>query len=200
MQTNRVPRLLAAVASCALVCWLSSSSSVLAVPVQVDFSGANGEQFTVTIPQPITYNVTNNTPNTGIVFVFRDVGTIFGPTFISGPNGNGSTIGYTVDGGPFTLVDRVGNRSNVGTLDSDDLLLLANNSTDAIALDDTIVLSAGTLTSQVSTNSAVPASGLYEAMIVDRQGLQLGSAVPEPAGLTALALSAGTALLRRRPQ
>jgi hypothetical protein len=163
-----------------------------AVLVPLTFSGGGGTPLTITVTQPITYVVTA-TPAGGILFDFKSVGNLFNGTV----NVTGSMT-YSVNGGAANTITTGTTGAAAGTIAATDLLLFHNPAT-AAALNNTIVLSAGSVTTAVNVGSAAPANGSFAATLVDQSGNQVGTgSVPEPATATTLAAATALTLLQRR--
>ena len=165
-------------------------------PVQVNFSGGSGSPLTITLPQAITYTVTNDTPSSGLVFVFQDV---YPPVPIAGITGGliSGSISRSINGGAAATMSRIGSFDSSGVIDDNDLFFHSLNNTGA-NLNDVVVLASGSLTTGFPVSGAAPPSGLYSAILTDGNWVQIDP-VPEPSGLlAALALPAAATLSRRR--
>ena len=160
----------------------------------VTFGGGSGSPLSITLSQPISYTVTA-APSVGGLFDFKGVGNVFGGSVIVS-----GTMTYSVNGGAPVSINVGNTGTSMGAIAPNDLLLFHNPLPGGVALGDTIVLSAGTVTTAVSVPSAAPASGSYSAILVDPNGLQIGTgtAIPEPASLSLLAACAGPLVLARR--
>jgi hypothetical protein len=181
---HRFPAL--AVGAAALVA--ASASPAFAGLVPVEFSGGSGSPLTITLPQPITYTVTNDTPTIGVVFVFRNVGNVTG----AGVGGVSGTLGYTSNGGAANALNTVTSDN------SNDLSFFKNGNFVNATLGDVLVAS-GSGTTGFVVAGAAPPSGLYDAIVTDSALVQLGAGfVPEPAAGLALVAAFGLALSRTR--
>ncbi len=110
-------------------------------------------------------------------FVFLGVG-----TFLGGSVGVTGTLSYTTNGGGVLAIDRAGTFP-LGVVTSNDMSLFKNASP-GVNLGDVLVLSSGSVTTSANITAAAPLSGLYSAIFVDVNGVQLGvgTAVPAPYG------------------
>jgi len=145
--------------------------------VQVNFSGGSGTPLTITLPQAVSFTVTNDTAGSVADFVFQGVG-----NFIGGSAGVSGTLSYTTNGGGLLAIDRAGTFP-LGIVTGNDMSLFKNSSP-GVNLGDVLVLSSGSVTTSVNISAAAPPSGLYSAIFVDINGTQLGvgTAVPAPFG------------------
>lgn len=161
------------------------------IPFQVNFSGGNGSPVTITLPQALTTTVTNTAPNVGPFFVIQGVNWGGGAISVS------TTLSYTIDGtSPVPINAMSGGAGGV------DLRLFQENLNDWVSLNvnDVLVLSSGTMTTQASFSGPAPASGLYTGILVDKDGNQQGvlAPVPEPSSLCLIAVAVPLLLTRRR--
>ena len=178
-----------AIAACLLLAALVPAAHADSAPLT--FSGGSGSPLTITLPQPVTYVVTSGPA--GALFDFEGVGNIFGGTLnLSG------TLNYTINGGAPISINAGNTGSTTGTIAPTDLILFHNPLPGNVNIGDTIVLSAGSVTTAINIPAAAPANGNYSAILVDPSGNQIGTGVvPEPASISMLALG-GLALLARR--
>jgi hypothetical protein len=167
--------------------------SARAALVPMTFSGGGGSPLTITLPQPVTYTVTT-APSIGALFDFKGVGNLFGGTLnVSG------TLTYTVNGGAPITINTGDTGAATGAAIAANDLILFHNPLPGAALGNTIVLSAGSVTTAINIPAAAPANGSYAAILVDPNGVQVGVGdVPEPAAVALLAAAAAPALLARR--
>jgi hypothetical protein len=170
-----------------------ASSPARAGNVEVNFSGGNGAPLTITLPHPIRYDVVNDTSNPGANFVFQGTGNATGGT-VRAVTG---TISYTLNGGTRFDIDSAGTFA-LGVVSSDDLSLFRNSSP-GLALGDIMLLDVGTVSTTTTVAAAPPSSGFYSTILVDNNGVQLGTGayVPEPA-CACLAALAAISLCRAR--
>jgi hypothetical protein len=146
-------------------------SGVPAADVLMSFSGGNGTPMQFTVPHPISYTVTNDTPNAGVIFVFKNVGDL-----TSGATRFGvGSLSYTVNGGAAVAVDHAGTFAAGGVIDDNDLSLFHANSAQGVNLGDVILLSADTFFMALNVSAPPPPNGLYEAIVADTSGIQLGT-------------------------
>jgi hypothetical protein len=155
---------------------LGSSSD--AGNVQVNFSGGSGGPLTITLPQAVSFTVTNDTASVSANFVFQGVGNVLG----SSVRGAAGSMSYTTNGGSALSINSVGN-FNLGVVTTNDLTIFKSASP-GVNLGDVLVLSNGSVTTTTNVSAAAPPSGLYSAIFVDADGTQLGggNAVPAPFG------------------
>jgi hypothetical protein len=183
-----------ALAVCLLLAGPLAPGAAGAVLIPMTFSGGSGSPLTITLPQPVSYTLTTP-PAGGILFDFKGLGNLFGGTVnVSG------TMTYAVNAGPANTITAATTGAAAGAITATDVLLFHNPAT-AAALADTILLSAGSVTTAVNVAAAPPANGGYLAILVDQSGNQVatGVGVPEPASVSILAaLGALTLVARRR--
>jgi len=155
------------------------AASAHAGNVWLNFSGGSGAPLTVTLPLPITYTVTNDTPNAGAVFVFQNVGDVTGGSVRAATG----TMSYTVNAGGGNAINSLGALALGGIVGTNDLSLFRNSSP-GVALNDVLLLSAGAVATTSNVSAAAPASGLYSAILTDGFGIQLGvgTGAPGPNG------------------
>ncbi len=168
-------------------------SSAHAGLVQVNFSGGSGTPLTITLPQAVSSTVVTGPSQAQVTFLFQGTGPIF-----SGTVGAGGSLSYTQNAGsPFSISNASQINSPPFTLN--DLALFASTFPPLINVNDVFLLSAGSVTTTTNIAAAAPASGLYSTILTDGAGHKMGdgTAVPEPATLSLLAL-AGPMLLGRR--
>jgi hypothetical protein len=158
--------------------------------VPLTFSGGSGAPLTITLPQPVTYTVTSG-PGSAL-FDFKAAGNVFGASVnVSG------TMTYSVNGGAPITINVANTGTSAGSIAANDLLLF-HNPAPGVNVGDTIVLSAGSVTTAINIPAAAPINGSYSAILVNSNGDQIGTGVvPEPASISMLALG-GLALLARR--
>lgn len=146
-------------------------SSVPAANVLMSFSGGNGIPMQFTVPHPISYTVTNDTPDSGVIFVFKNVGDL-----TSGATRFGvGSLSFTVNGGAAVAVDHAGTFAVGGVIDDNNLSLFHANSAQGVNLGDVILLSADTFFMAFNVSAPPPPNGLYEAILADSLGIQLGT-------------------------
>ena len=166
----------------------------------LSFSGGLGAPLTLTLSTPVTYAITaSNGSYPAPYFVFQGLGNVFS----NGPSASG-TITYTLDRGAAQTLNRLESGASVGSLTTTDVYV--HGSAAALAVGDTVVLSAGTLTTTSDYAGAPPADGSYKTFVINFAGNKLDAVdgvagvVPEPgtwAGGALLLGAAGLALRRR---
>jgi hypothetical protein len=139
-------------------------SSSHAGNVQVNFSGGSGGPLTITLPQAVSFTVTNDTASLSANFVFQGVGNVLG----SSVRGAAGSMSYTTNGGSALSINSVGN-FNLGGVTTNDLTVFKNASA-GVNLGDVLVLSNGSVTTTTNVSAAAPPSGLYSAIFVDVNG------------------------------
>ncbi len=147
-------------------------------------TGGNGSPFTFTLAQAVTYTVTATTPLAPLP-VFANVGNIFGNSYpaVSG------TITFSVNGGPATTLTVANSGFVGGALTANDLYFYGNRP--GVTSGDTVVVTAGSLTTDSSFAQPPPASGTFTTFLVDDNGNRVslnGTSVPEPGSLALLAM------------
>lgn len=130
------------------------------------FSGGNGTPLSTTLQQLVVYTVTDlsclgesNTP----IFVFQGAGNPLGDERqVTG------TISFSYSNGPSRFIDMEGSGNTVNEFSLNDLYLY--RSVSGAATSNTIVLSAGTITTASNVSAAPPAGGSFTTFIVSRSG------------------------------
>jgi hypothetical protein len=170
-----------------------TGSSAHAGLVQVNFSGGSGTPLTITLPQPVSYTVTGFPGTAGEIFVFQGTGHL-----LSGNVGAGGSLSFTQNAGaPNSINNAIQLVQDNVTLNDLDLY---DGSPPGLNHNDVFLLSAGSVTTTTNIAAAAPPSGLYSTILTDGSGLKTGdgTALPEPAALSLLALAAPILLARRR--
>lgn len=161
----------------------------------LSFSGGNGSPITMTLNMSVSYTITANA-GTAPIFIFEDVGNIFGGAAATVTG----TITYTINGGsPFSL-DYMNSGVTVGSVTPNDVYV-ASNSFPGVSIGDVVVLNLGSLTTTSNVAAAPPSNGLYSTFISDGSGDQIstaGVAIPEPATSALLLGFGGLAYVARR--
>jgi hypothetical protein len=144
--------------------------AVQADAIPLTFSGGSGSPLTITLNEPVTYTITAP-PSIGFLFDFKGVGNVFGGTLnVSG------TMTYTVNGGAAISINAGDTGFPVGAIAANDLILF-HNPLPAAALGDVVTLSPGSLTTAINIAAGAPASGPYDAILVDPNGAQVSVGV-----------------------
>lgn len=163
---------------------------------ELSFSGSEGDNFTVTLAEPVTYTIDANYghdgPTQAPTFVFQGVGN----DFTGGGSAANGTITYSFDGGPPNPIDGMYSGQSVKSLTPDDAYIWGNN--EGVSVGETVTLSAGTL---MTYGGSLPANGSYTTVIMDSYGNIISTdgvlSVPEPGSLGVLGLGAFAIIGRR---
>jgi hypothetical protein len=177
--------------------FLASTNSAHA-QANLTFSGGSGTPLTVNFTSPITYTITTPPASFSPIFVFQGVGDVF-----SGYPGITTTLTYTINGGAAQTIDYVGSSYTGGDMLANDIYVYG--SLPGVSVGDTVLLSAGALTTTGNIASAAPTNGVYTTFIVQNNatsisgsGISSAAAAPEPASLSLLALGGLGMLAKRR--
>ena len=161
---------------------ISCAPQVSAVPVT--FSGGSGTPLSFTLTEPVTYLITASVPFGGApFFILQNVGSNIFPT--SAPLLTGD-ITFTVNGGSPISIGVI-TQAVAGVVTVNDLLFWAPdgpntvNAIPGVSIGDTIVLSAGTLTTTSDVVAPAPHSGVFNTFITDGNGnlISAPSSVPD---------------------
>jgi hypothetical protein len=152
---------------------LALAASSRAGVVQVNISGGGGAPLTITLPQAVSFTVTNDTAASNVAFVFQGVG-----NFVAGSAGVTGSLSYTTNGGSPLAITQAGT-FNLGVVTAVDLTLFQTASP-GVNLGDVLLLSSGSVSTTANITAAAPPSGLYSAFFVDVNGTQLGVGVGVP--------------------
>jgi hypothetical protein len=163
----------------------------------LSFIGGGGSPLTITISAPITYTLTAGTgSNFGPYFIFQGLGNLFP----SGGTIGTSTVTFTRNGGsPRTI-----NNISGGVMLNDVSIASLPTTTSPLTAGDTIVLSAGAITTSSNVSSPAPANGLYTTFIVNNNGTTLSSngvssvSAPEPTSSAFIVIGSLVMVARRR--
>ena len=167
------------------------------------FSGGNGAPLTLTLNAPVTYVITTAADAyNGPSFNFQGVGNVFHLSNV-GTAASG-TIAFTINGRAAQTVNTLNSGYGYGDLTAADAYIYG--AMPGVAVGDTVVLQAGTLTTSGNFAGAPPASGSYPTFIFDGYGDRLdvvngvAGPVPEPStwALLAVGTAAFTLALRQR--
>jgi len=166
---------------------ISCAPQVSAVPVT--FSGGSGTPLSFTLTEPVTYLITANSPvGSAPFFILQNVGSNIFPT--SAPFLTGD-ITFTINGGSPISIGQITQIVDlgfpIGVLTVNDLLFWAPqgantvNAIPGVSIGDTIVLSAGTLTTTSDVVAPAPPSGVFNTFITDGNGnlISAPSSVPD---------------------
>ena len=203
MKTNVITPLRRVLAAAVTALGLATlGASHARAQASLTFSGGNGAPLVLRLNAPVTYAVTTaEASGTAPSFVFQSVGNVFG----SVPTVSGM-LTFTINGGAAqTLTSLLSGTSGGGgaTVPADVFLY---GSEPGVAVGNTVVLNAGTLTTTSNFAGAPPASGSYQTFLSDGNDDKLDavngvSAVPEPSTWALLGMSVaglGVVTLRRR--
>jgi hypothetical protein len=150
----------------------ATSSRANAVRLQFEGGAGTGRPLTFAFPQAVLFTVTNDTPTLGVVFVFQGTGNFIGATVSIG-----STVSYTTNGSATQSVSGATN-ATFGVVTSNDLSIFKPNGSPGVAAGDIVRLSNGRMFLPSNFQAVPPPSGLYPAIMVDGNGVQLGVGAP----------------------
>jgi len=184
---------------------LGAASSAFA-QANLSFSLADGGKLRMALLEPLDFTISATPTASACVFLFEGVGDALTQGGGVGVMATASTISFSVNGGPASLVN-YGNAGVTGGPVVPTDFYIADISTVSdlfLQLGDVVHLSAGEVVFD-STAYFVPTSGVYTANIFDNTATLLSTgtvvSVPEPgtsAGLAGLAVLGLVALRRRR--
>jgi hypothetical protein len=153
------------------------------------FSGGNGTPLTMTLTEPVTYTITSTVAATQLGFAFQGVGNVLGNTTL----GVNSTLVYAINGGAPIAISFMTSGATSGDLANTTYMFSAGTAP-SISLGDTVLLSAGAVTTMSNVTAAAPANGSYPTFIYNRNGTRISSfgtsavTAPEPGTLALLAI------------
>lgn len=185
MKRNPLALLRPSLVRAAFFAALGMGATQSALGVVINFSGGAGAPLTITLTSPVSY--TAFLPSTGPKFIFEGVGSLFPvleSTFFF------STITFSVNGGAPNPVNRVWPNA----FGINDIGIDTRTATPTTAFaGDTIVLSAGTMTTNTVYVGVVPASGDFQTFLTDglfrrssNPGTPVGTSVPDSGSSVAL--------------
>ena len=158
------------------------------------FSGGNGAPLSLELNAPVTYVVTAAPAFGSPQFDLQGVGDVFGGN--TGGLSLSGTITFTINGGAAQTLSTIRSGFINGNVAATDASLFGAEP--GVAVGNTVVLDAGTLTTTGNFAGAPPASGSYPTFLVDAYGQRLdvvnGVAAPEPSTWALLGLGGATAL------
>lgn len=160
------------------------------------FSGGSGSPLTMTLTAPLNYTITSAASNAPL-FVFQGVGN---PFLTVGWSVTG-TVTFSINGGVARTVTFINSGAARGNVAANDVYIAG--SLPGVAVGDTVLLSAGALTTTSNIAAAAPANGAYSSFVASSTtALKIstfGSSAPEPGTLVLLALGmVGGVIARRR--
>lgn len=162
--------------------------------VPAEFTGNNGNNFSITLTSPVSYTITTTSPSgSSPRFIFQNTGDIFsGSTFDA--HGN---MTFSINGGTSNVIVGIGTGSTGGGVSSNDLFFYGNPT--GLSIGDIVTLSAGTpLTAYTNGTVPPPPNGNYRTFIADSQLNVISkdgvTAVPEPSAFLLFGIG-GLALL-----
>lgn len=171
----------------AVLAALGLGASSPAFGVVLNISGGSGTPLSFTLPNPVTYTITQTAP--GPFFVFQGAGDLFGAIAwaVTG------SITYSVNGGAAQTVNSVSSGFAAGAVASNDLFFYKTGVLPTLTVGDTVVLTAGTLSTSINFAGATPASGNFQTFIVPTSGANIstfgttvGGSVPDGSSTAAL--------------
>jgi hypothetical protein len=147
---------------------------VIYIPVahgqaNLTFSGGSGTPLSTTLQTSVIYTVNNEAcvgPSNGPIFIFDEVGN---PFRISGSIVTG-TITFSINGGPPQSITTENSGANVNAVSPNDLFI--EGALPDLSVGDTVVLSAGTVTTNTTVASARPNNGSFPTFIVNDGGVR----------------------------
>ena len=129
--------------------------------VSVTFSGGSGTPLSFTLTDPITYLITASAA-TAPFFIFQNTGN-FGSDFVTG------NITYTINAGSPQSISQLISGASAGAVTPNDAFL-RSATFPGVSIGDTVILSAGTVTTNSAVAAAAPPSGMYNTFISDGAG------------------------------
>ena len=163
------------------------------------FSGGLGTPLTLTLNAPVTYAITAAGANGNApLFDFQGVGNVFVNLTVSG------TVTFTINGGAAQTFTKINSGFANGSVAAADAYIYG--ALPGVAVGNTVVLTAGTLTTSGNFAGAPPAGGSFPTFVFDGFGTKLDavngvSVVPEPSTWALLGVGVaglGVVTLRRR--
>jgi hypothetical protein len=181
-----------------ILIFVSAISAAAHGQANVTFGGGNGSPLTITLLNPVLYNLPNNS-TAFPYFVLQNAG-----SFTSASNPANGSINYQNNGGSAVFLTGITYGQSYGSFQTSDLAMgqIFGSSVSA----GQVLLNPGTMTTTSNFLPPAPSNGSYSTIMIDAQN---GSAlsgpgiavVPEPATCSLLALGSavlGMAGLRRR--
>jgi hypothetical protein len=199
MKMKRIVTLSLASALMVTALLASTQSAHAQAPATLIFSGGSGTPLTMILASPVTYTVTTPPTTLSPIFIFQGVGNIFAtnPSITS-------TLTFSINGGAAQTFNTIGSGFTGVDLVANDIYVFGSFSGSGVSVGDTVLLSAGALTTTSNIAAAAPAPGAYTTFISDSVGNRISGissvAAPEPASLSLLALGGIIAIRKRRKQ
>jgi hypothetical protein len=134
---------------------------------RLTFSGGSGTPLSTTILTPITYTVNNANCgiNNGHFFIFAEAGNPFAVFFtVTG------TISFTANGGEAQPITVEGSGGSATNITPNDIFVYGNRL--GAANGSTVILSAGTVTTNNNAAAARPANGTFTTFLTDGNGVR----------------------------
>lgn len=170
--------------------------------VPVTFSGGGGTPLTLTLSEPVTYQITRAAPTGNApIFVLQDVAIDESGIGLYDLSGN---VTFSINSGPaqFALPLTSGALLTLVAFGAQNVYL--SGSLPGVNVNDTVVISAGTLTTLTPFFAPAPANGDFNTFIADSNGNQisnLGTTNVPDTGSTLMLIGLGLAsigFLRRK--
>jgi hypothetical protein len=188
MKLNLISHLRLSLSRVAILTALGLGVSSSAFGIVLSFSGGGGTPLSMTLTSPVSYTITQSAGlGDAPFFVFQGVGNPFGAviTFVSG------NITFSVNGGPSRSVFQTASGVPVNDLAANDLYFFGQ--LPGVSVGNTVILSAGTLTTTSNFAGAAPASGNFQTFIIEGYGAKIstfgttaGGNVPDSGATVAL--------------
>ena len=158
------------------------------------FSGGNDTPLTITLQQSVSYTITNsNCSADGPIFIFDEAGNPFSG---SGPLVNG-TMTFSINGGTAQSVSNSNSGVAANNVTPNDIFVYGNLG-NSILIGNTVVLSAGTVTTTGNVAAAPPASGAYATFLTNAMGVVCSSSGAASAPTAASVSVSGRVLTNNR--
>lgn len=188
---------LVCIATCLGIATLAGLPQKASAQANLAFSGGSGAPVTLTLLAPITYTINAINPF-GYGFAFQGVGAAIDGQFVTG------TISYSINGGAPETINVMNSGVAVGDLAANDTFIYNSLFVGSVNAGDTVLLSAGSITTTGNIAAAAPASGAYNTFMFEDNGTKISnfgiasSSAPEPGTLVLLALGTIGGIVARR--
>lgn len=201
MKTNMLTSRVFSKMTLAAALLLTAAVPAQAVSEYLTFTGGNGTPLSITFTTPLSFTITadpegQNAP----CFNIAELGDLFNAGWPSAT----STLQYTINGGAAITPDTINSGWAGGGVAGTDVYFYSSSGlTSSLAINDTIVLSAGTVTSNSDVVALAPTDGNFDVFLSQSYGkiISTGTAIPEPSTVAMWlggAALLGAALYRRR--